>query len=130
MGAVFIAAVHFCYFTVFYNDFHHAAGIRGAAVAGEKHFFFHLLFLRDAEAHGGQAQPIGSHRLQIVTQQYISCGDLPGIGISVYINLQFLAIQSSGKAQTAIACMEKLDIAQSLNGASFATVSLDWSSHT
>ena len=92
VGAVFIAAVHFCHFPVFYDDFHHTAGICGAAVATEKNFFFHLICLRDAEAHGSQTQPIRCHGLQIVTQQHSAGGNLPGVTISVYINLNLAAV--------------------------------------
>ena len=98
VGTVFIAAIHFYQFAVIYHNFHHAAGIGGAAVAAEKQFFLHLYFLRDAEAHVSQAHTIGRDSLQIVTQQYTTGRDLPRITVSVYINLKRAAVQRSAEA--------------------------------
>ena len=92
VGAVFIAAIHLGQLAVLGDDLHHAGGIQAAAIAADKQFLFHLDFLRDAETQGRQAKPIGGNGLQVVTQQHIAGGDLPGVTVSVYINLEFLAV--------------------------------------
>ena len=87
VDAIGVQTVDFDDLPIFQHNGYHPALVNAAAVAGEEEFFFHLFVLRDAETHRSQTQPIGSYGLEIVTQQYLACGNFPGIGISVYINL-------------------------------------------
>ena len=68
MDTIAVAAVNFCNFPIFQNDFHHPRCVQLAAISGNKFFHFHLQILRDAEAPAADDQMILGNNLHVYTK--------------------------------------------------------------
>lgn len=98
MGAGGVVAIRFQKPIVFLNSANGAAMIQRTAIAGKELFCFHLLILRDAQAHRGKLQPLGSNGAQILGKYHLAGGDGPGIGGAVDIYPKGFATIASGEA--------------------------------
>ena len=85
VNTVSVATVGFSEVAVFKNNLHQTAAVQYAAIATDKLLNFHDLTLCDAETSGTKHQTILRNNLQIVAQQDLAVGDLPGVAAAVGI---------------------------------------------